>query len=340
MSRSPAWSYLPVDDLSVPVAGLTCLGSLERKHMTYELTGSGGFAGFRGFGVDEFAESKALNAASTAKTAAQKAALTSTFKPTTSLAIKGVANLFSGATAMKAPSTGLQTLIAPLPVTPKLMPLIGPIPVGPGMPDPAGCSPGYYRTIRGTCELPGPAFAPAEEEDNTKMYLIAGGLVVALGTAAFFMTRKGKLPVSYAMAGFRGFGAFGATFAPDCYLSSPGNKGDMLGKPITPESAAAYRLKHGPVADLVIAACNQSSDPLTCIGQNFLSSPFLGRPCQNEWKAWIQSKIISAGVPSTVATAAVTMPPMVEEPDNTLLYAGIGAVAVVGIGAVLMMRKK
>ncbi len=338
MSRSPAWSYLPVDDLSVPVAGLTCLGSLERKHMTYELTGSGGFAGFRGFGVDEFAESKALIAASTAKTAAQKAALTSTFKPTSSLAIKGVANLFSGATAMKAPAPALQTLIAPLPQPPKLMPLIGPLPVTGG--SEATCSPGYERAPNGTCQPIGSAYAPAEEEDNTKMYLIAGGLVVALGTAAFFMTRKGKLPVSYAMAGFRGFGAFGATFAPDCYLSSPGNKGDMLGKPITPESAAAYRLKHGSVVDLVIAACNQSSDPLTCIGQNFSSAPFLGRPCQNEWKAWIQSKIVSAGVPSTVATAAVTMPPMVEEPDNTLLYAGIGAVAVVGIGAVLMMRKK
>lgn len=339
MSRSPAWSYLPVDDLSVPVAGLTCLGSLERKHMTYELTGSGGFAGFRDFGVDEFAESKALIAASTAKTAAQKAAqkaaLTSTFKPTSSLAIKGVANLFSGATAMKAPAPALQTLIAPLPQPPKLLPLIGPIPVtGSGE---ATCSSGYERAPNGTCQPAGTVYAAAEE-DNTKMYLIAGGLVVALGTAAFFMTRKGKLPVSYAMAGFRGFGAFGATFAPDCYLSSPGNKGDMLGKPITDASAAAYRLQYGESANLVIAACNQSSDPLTCIGQNFLAKPFLGRPCQAEWRAWIQNKSVSAGAPPAAANMATQ--PMVEEPDNTILYAGIGAVAVVGIGAVLMMRKK
>ena len=47
MSRaaSPAWSYLPVDDLGLPVGSFTCLGSLERKHMTYELSGGGGGEG-------------------------------------------------------------------------------------------------------------------------------------------------------------------------------------------------------------------------------------------------------------------------------------------------------
>lgn len=138
------------------------------------------------------------------------------------------------------------------------------------------------------------------------------------------------------MAGLRGFGAFGGTFAPDCYLSSPFNKGDTLGKPISDVSAAAYRLQYGDSANLVIAACNQSADPTTCIGQNFLSKPFLGRPCQAEWRSWIQQKIVQAGAPPAAALMA-TQP---TEPDNTLLYAGVAAVAVVGIGAALMLRKK
>lgn len=140
--------------------------------------------------------------------------------------------------------------------------------------------------------------------------------------------------MSYAFAGLRGFGSLGGTFAPDCYLNT--GKSDTLGKPLTDAEAASFRLTYGESANLVIAACNQSADPATCMGQNFLSKPFLGRPCQPEWRAWIQNKIIAAGAPPQAAALA-TQP---VEPDNTLLYAGIGAAAVVAVGAVLLMRKK
>lgn len=169
-AASPAWTYLPVDDLSIPVAGLTCLGSLERTHMTYELTGSG-FSGFQGFGVDEFAQTKNDIAIAAAKAAAAKKASTST------IGFKLGSPTIKGLSPIKQ--------VGPLQV-------VDALPVGPGMPDPSTCSPGYHRTIRGTCELPETAYAAAEE-DNTTKYLLAGGLVVALGTAAFFLTRKGKL---------------------------------------------------------------------------------------------------------------------------------------------------
>lgn len=178
-AASPAWTYLPVDDLSIPVAGLTCLGSLERTHMTYELTGSG-FSGFRGFGVDEFAQTKNDIAIAAAKAAAAKKASTSTigFKlgsPT----IKGLSPIKQGVTAQ------------PAPVLTGSMPTIVPgMPITSGEP---GCSPGYAVGPQGTCVPEAQAYAVLPEDDTTTKYLLAGGLVVALGTAAFFLTRKGKL---------------------------------------------------------------------------------------------------------------------------------------------------
>jgi hypothetical protein len=143
--------------------------------------------------------------------------------------------------------------------------------------------------------------------------------------------------VSYALAGLNGFGAFGGTFAPDCYLSSPYNKGETLGKPMTATEIAGFMNTYGAAATPVIAACQQSADPKTCAGQYFLAKPFLGRPCKLEWIEWVRSKTAGGGV---TATPPAQMPTVPIETDNTLLYAGIGAVAVVGIGAFFLLKKK
>lgn len=131
-----------------------------------------------------------------------------------------------------------------------------------------------------------------------------------------------------------GLGAFGGTFAPDCYLA--GGRPNMLGTPMSAAQAAAYTRQYGPSAEAVVAICQQSADPVTCAAQNFLTKPFLGRPCQNEWRAWIQEKLVAGGA-SAAAAAQITAPP---PPDNTMLYVGVGAVAVVGVGAALFFRKK
>lgn len=137
----------------------------------------------------------------------------------------------------------------------------------------------------------------------------------------------------------RGFGAFGGTFAPDCYLAT--GKPDTLGKPADAATIAGFKKTYGPSVDAVAAACNQSADPATCLGQNFLSKPFLGRPCQPEWRSWTQAKVIAlASTPIAATNTSAALAPPAEEPDNTLLYAGIAGVALVAVGAAVMLRKK
>lgn len=189
MTASPAWTYLPVDDLRIPVAGLTCLGTLERKAMSYEI-----LSGVAGFGVDEFPEVTAARKAAAAKTAV---ATTTIKAPTTSPTIS-LANLFSKAAV--APKVSTTTLPAIKTTIPTLLPLVKVAPdvapqnpgaVAPGPID-QPCPYGYVLGPGGCVDplaYKAPTVAP---EDNTTLYLAAGGLVVAIGAAAYFLTRKGK----------------------------------------------------------------------------------------------------------------------------------------------------
>lgn len=141
------------------------------------------------------------------------------------------------------------------------------------------------------------------------------------------------------MSGFRGFGAFGGAFAPDCYLSSTG-KADSIGPPLTSAEIAGYRKTYGAAsADKIASVCNQTTSPRDCMGQFFLRDPFLGRPCKGDWVTYVNGKM-SPSAASPVFAPPPPPPPPPDAPDNTLLYAGIGAVAVVGIGAALMLSKK
>lgn len=105
---------------------------------------------------------------------------------------------------------------------------------------------------------------------------------------------------------------------------------------MTATEIAGFMNTYGAAATPVIAACQQSADPKVCAGQYFLAKPFLGRPCKLEWIEWVRSKTAGGGVTAAPPAQMPTVP--IE--DNTLLYAGIGAVAVVGLGAFFLLKKK
>lgn len=141
--------------------------------------------------------------------------------------------------------------------------------------------------------------------------------------------------MAYALAGLgglRGVG-LGGMFAPDCYIASGG--ADTLGKP--QNGGSGMQRKDVPASMLAIYdACEQSASPVTCWGQNATSSPFLGRPCQAEWRAWAAAKIAGQNVGSGPVQSMV----FEEEPDNTMLYAGAAALALVGVAGAVYFAKK
>lgn len=171
MSRF-AWAFLPVDQMSLPVAGLE---QHERtRTMTYELAGFGAFG-------DEFAQIRD----DIRRNAAASAPL-----------IGGA--VLRGATAVaKAPATIQQAAVIKADAAPAVykdlaQPLVDPaVPAAPAdAPDPCTVlhGPTAYTDARtGEC-----AGVHAPPMDDMTKYVIGGGLIVAVGIAAYFSTRKGK----------------------------------------------------------------------------------------------------------------------------------------------------
>lgn len=181
---SPAWTALPVDDLSIPVAGFTCLGLTERKAMSYEL--------LSGFGIDEFPD---VTAARAAAAAAPKQTATTPIKAPATVSAPTTAKLSTSILSRLMPK--VTTLPAPARVTSTspLMPSLSDMTMGTRdgatlNSTPGQCPEGYVMTASG-CADPLAYVAPAPV-DNTKTLLMAGGLVVAIGVSAFLLTRKGK----------------------------------------------------------------------------------------------------------------------------------------------------
>jgi len=135
------------------------------------------------------------------------------------------------------------------------------------------------------------------------------------------------------VAGFGGFRGFGGLFAPDAYLAT--GKPDVLGKPIAQSSTGSARALIPPSMLAIYDACDQSADPVTCWGQNNTSKPYLGRPFQAEWRAWAAQKAAAmAGGGGGVVPASQVFAPA-PEPDNTMMYVGIGLVAALALGGVI-----
>lgn len=138
-----------------------------------------------------------------------------------------------------------------------------------------------------------------------------------------------------AFGGLRGLHGLGGTFAPDCYIAKGGV--DTLAAPLTASELAGFRTTYGAArVDPVAAICNQSASPRRCMGQNFLAGDFLGSGCKAEWQAWVGQKMAAqaAGAPLPAAPAYET------EPDNTMLYVGAAALALVAVGGAVWLGKK
>lgn len=134
--------------------------------------------------------------------------------------------------------------------------------------------------------------------------------------------------------GMAGVG-LGGMFAPDAVIAA--GKPDVLGKPQNGGSGM-QRSQVAPSMLPVYDACERSADPVTCWGHNVLSKPFLGRPFQAEWRAWVAQQIAAQGAAPMVPYQQNVAP---EEPaDNTMLYVGVGAAALVAIGAAVVLGKK
>ena len=140
--------------------------------------------------------------------------------------------------------------------------------------------------------------------------------------------------MAYALAGLgglRGVG-LGGMFAPDCYIANGG--ADTLGKP--QNGGSGMQRKDVPPSMLAIYdACERSASPATCWGQKATSKPFLDRPCQGEWRAWAAAQVAGLGAAGPVQSMVFE-----EEPDNTMLYAGAAALALVGVAGAVYFAKK
>lgn len=185
MSRGGrVWASLPVDAVTIPVAGLEAsLSGYERDTtMSYELTG-----GLSGLGNEfrEFEAQMAAQAASRQQRMMPSAVAAATGRVATPVAVTS-----------RVPVSPTPVITRTLPVITRRTPLTVIPSTGSGTPSPnastAPCDPtnpeSYVDARTGACISPGSAVG----SEGPSTALIVGGLVVAVGVAAYFMTRKGK----------------------------------------------------------------------------------------------------------------------------------------------------
>jgi hypothetical protein len=192
MSRGGrVWASLPVDAVTIPVAGLEAsLSGYERDTtMSYELTG-----GLSGLGNEfrEFEAQMAAQAASRQQRMMPSAVTAATGRVATPVAVTSRVPV----TPTPALTNTLPLLTNTLPVLTRRTPLTVIPSTGSGTPSPnastAPCDPtnpeSYVDARTGACISPGSTAG----SEGPSTALVVGGLVVAVGVAAYLMTRKGK----------------------------------------------------------------------------------------------------------------------------------------------------